>query len=173
MLATSGSLLYWTVTELLLLTEESPSINATTISLISVAAGVLKAGMSTCVIPAAMQSQATARPEWWGSKRGRAIQTARWQQHHPIPTRVEREHKEEISERRDEHRAAGLLGEQRQKQPPRLRDGTGGGNAVQAPREPELQRGLPPQKTGVLKIRAAGGSGSRSETRQCEFALVV
>ena len=28
-------------------------------------------------------------------------------------------------------------------------------------------------ETGVLNIRAAGGSGSRSEAWQCEFALVV
>ena len=55
MLATSGSLLYWTVTELLLLTDESPSMKATTISLISVAAGVLNAGMST-VLPLCLAS---------------------------------------------------------------------------------------------------------------------
>ena len=35
-----------------------------------------------------------------GSLRGRAIQTARWQQHHSIPARVERVHKEGIREGR-------------------------------------------------------------------------
>ena len=48
--------------------------------------------LAACVIPAARQDQAHARPEWRGSSCGRAIQTARWQWHHSIPVRVEGVH---------------------------------------------------------------------------------
>ena len=40
------------------------------------------------------------------------------------------------------------------------------------PRE-ELLRGLRTAETGVLKLRGAGGSGSRSGARQCELSLTV